>query len=143
MSIIAAMKRASRVLVVLWMTCLYAAAAQTTATSEPPVVKSGETPLYPQLARDARLQGTVRLEVTTNGMNVTKVAATGAPKMLLEAAEQNIRTWKFYRHTPQTFTVTFVYMLEEPEVYPFANSRVLLEFPNRVEIRTNMPKTMP
>jgi hypothetical protein len=48
-----------------------------------------------------------------------------------------------YRHKPQTFTVTFVYKLEPPEVYGFVNPTVLLELPNRVEVRTKMPMAMP
>jgi TonB family protein len=141
------MKRSLSRLPTVVLVCVlgaYAAVAQAAPNaSETPVVKSGAIPTYPDLARAARLQGAVQLQVTTNGVRVTNVVGSGAHKMLVDAAEQNIRTWEFYGHTPQTFTVTFVYKLDEPEVYPFANSRVLLELPNRVEIRTNMPKTMP
>jgi hypothetical protein len=80
----------------------------------------------------------VRLAVTTDGVNIMKVAATGAQKLLLEAAEQNVRTWQFYPHKPQTFTVTFVYNLEKQEVSGLANSTVLLELPSRVEVRAKM-----
>ena len=131
----------------LVLVCLfgaYAAAAQAVPnTPEEPLLKSGAIPTYPHVARLARLQGTVRLQVTTNGVGVTNVVGGGAHKMLVDAAEQNIKSWQFYEHRPQTFTVTFVYKLEGPEVYPFANSRVLLELPKRVEIRSNPPMTMP
>jgi outer membrane biosynthesis protein TonB len=100
-------------------------------------------PLYPDLARDARIEGTVQVKVTTDGNSITKITAGGAHKILVDAAEQNVRTWKFYRHKPQTFTVIFVYRLESPEVYGFVNSTVSLELPNRVEIRTKMPMAMP
>ncbi len=105
---------------------------------EMPVVKSAEMPLYPHLARMARIEGTVRMEVTTDGMAVTKIAGSGAHKLLLDAAEQNVRTWKLYRHKPQTFMVVFIYKLERPDVFGFVNPTLLLELPNRVEIRTKM-----
>jgi outer membrane biosynthesis protein TonB len=100
-------------------------------------------PLYPVLARQARIEGAVQVKVTTDGTSITKITASGAHKILLDAAEDNVRTWKLYRHKPQTFTVTFVYKLESPEVYGFVNPTVLLELPSRVEVRTKMPMVMP
>ena len=118
---------------------VYVASAQSEPSDpETPVVKSADIPLYPSLSRQARIQGTVRLEVTTDGVYITKVAASGAHKLLLDAAEENIRTWRFYRHRPQTFIVTFVYKLEKQEVSGPVNPTVVLELPNRVEIRTKM-----
>jgi len=99
-------------------------------------VKSVELPLYLHLA--ARIEGTVRREVTTDGMAVTKITASGAHGLLLDAAEQNVRTWKLKRHKPQTFTVAFIDKLEKPQVFSFVNPTVLLELPNWVEIRTKM-----
>jgi hypothetical protein len=128
-----------RVIVVVLCAC--SVAAQNAAES--PVVKSAEMPLYPQLARYARVEGTVKLEVTTDGDSITNVTATGAQKLLLSAAEANVRTWTFYKHKPLTFTVTFVYKLEAPEVYGFVNPTVWLNLPNRVEVRVKMPMPMP
>jgi len=110
---------------------------------ESPVVNSAQMPLYPVLARQARIEGTVQVKVTTDGTSVTNITASGANRILLDAAEQNVRTWQLYRHKPQTFTVTFVYKLESPEVYGFVNPTVLLELPNRVEVRSKMPMAMP
>ena|SRR5215469_14740999 len=122
--------------------CAGSLVAQNSAP-ESPVVKSAEMPLYPQLARSARIQGTAELKVTTDGTSITNITATGAEKLLLNAAEANVRTWTFYKHKPQTFTVTFVYKLEAPEVYEFVNPTVLLELPNRVEVRTKLAKPTP
>ena len=112
-------------------------------TPETPVVSAAQMPLYPALARQAAIQGIVQVQVTTDGTSTTKVNATGAHKMLLDAAEQNVRSWKFYRHKPQTFVVTFVYKLEPPEVYGFVNSIVLLELPTHVEVRSKLPMMTP
>ena len=127
------------VLVLISLCGSHAASARSQAEKpETPVVRFGEMPLYPQLARQARIEGTVRLEVTTDGTGVTKVAASGAHKLLMDAAEQNVRTWKFYKHAAQTFTATFQYKLEKREVSGFVNPIVVLDLPNRVEIRTRM-----
>ncbi len=115
-----------------------AGAETSPAATETPVLKSGALPLYPELARQARIQGTVRLEVTTDGVNVKHVVASGAHKLLMNAAEAYVKTWKFYKHPPQTFTVIFDYKLEKQEVSGFVNPTEVLELPNRIEIRTKM-----
>lgn len=128
------------VVVLVFVACSIAAQ---NAAPESPVIKSAEMPLYPRLARIARVQGTVQLEVTTDGDSIKNVTATGAQQLLLSAAEANVKTWTFYKHKPQSFTVTFVYKLEAPEVYGSVNPTVLIELPNRVEVRTKMPMPMP
>jgi len=140
------MKRSLIPIVIGLLTLLhaYSAAAQSASyTPESPVVNSAEMPLYPDLARQARVEGTVQLRVTTDGTSITEITSSGAHKLLLEAAEQNVRTWKLCRHKPQTFKVTFVYKLESPEVYGFVNPTVLLELPTRVEVRTKKPMAVP
>ena len=82
-------------------------------------------------------------EVTTDGDSITNIIATSDQKLLSSAAEANVKTWTFLKHKPQTFTVTFVYKLEEPEVYGFVNPIVLLELSNRVEVRAKLPLPMP
>jgi hypothetical protein len=101
-----------------------------------PVVNSAKMPLYPHLARLARIEGTARMQVWTDGTSVVKVEGNGAHKLLLTAAEENLRTWRFYPHKPTSFTVTFVYSLEQPEVFGFVNPSIVLQLPTRVEIRT-------
>ena len=133
--------RLGAIIMLLILACASAASAQDDAKiPERPIVKSGEIPLYPHLARVAQIAGTVQVEVTTDGNAITKVSATGAHKLLQEAAEQNVRAWRFYSHKPQTFTVTFVYKVEGPEVFGDVNPTVLLELPNHVEVRTKMPR---
>jgi hypothetical protein len=57
------------------------------------------------------------MEVWTNGTSIVKVDGSGAHKMLMGAAEENLRTWRFHPHKPTSFTVTFVYSLEQLEVF--------------------------
>src|SRR5690349_10552409 len=94
------------------------------ATPRTPVVKSAEIPLYPHLARTARIEGTVRVQVTTDGTAIVKMLVSGAHKLLLDAAQENLKTWRFYPHKPQMFTVEFVYKLEPPEIYGPVNPTI-------------------
>jgi hypothetical protein len=55
--------------------------------------QSAQMPLYPDPARQARLEGEVQVKVTTDGTSITKVTLSGAHNLLLQAAEQNVRTW--------------------------------------------------
>jgi hypothetical protein len=93
-------------------------------------------PLYPELARSARIEGTAQMQVWTNGTSIVKVEGSGAHKLLIDAAEKNLRTWRLYPHKPISFTATFVYSLEQVEVPGFVNPSIVLHLPTRVEIRT-------
>jgi TonB family protein len=103
-----------------------------------PVVKSAGMPLYPYLARTARIEGTVWVQVTTDGTAIVKMLASGAHKLLSDAAQENLKTWRFYPHKPQTFTVEFVYKLEPPEIYGPVNATITLKLPSYVEILSKM-----
>ena len=77
-----------------------------------PTVTDYECPKYPPKAASLRLQGMVRLQVTTDGHAVTDVKAIQSHPILAEAAIKNVRTWKFADHPPTTFPVTFFYVSE-------------------------------
>jgi Gram-negative bacterial TonB protein C-terminal len=86
------------------------ATAQDFAEVLPEVIAHAEV-TYPPLARQARIQGDVRVKITTDGELVKAAEAeTGSP-ILRKGAEENVRTWKFAAHTPGTFDVTFRYKL--------------------------------
>jgi outer membrane biosynthesis protein TonB len=70
-----------------------------------------EYPEYPRFAIDAGIQGTVKLRVTTDGHFVTKADAESGNPFLVRAAIDNLRSWRFARHTPRTFDVTYSYQL--------------------------------
>jgi TonB family protein len=105
-----------------------------------PVVISGEIPFYPPLSNMARIQGEVRLRVTTDGSGVTSVAVESGQPMLAKAAQDNVRTWKFEPHGPTSFSTLFAYRLrEEPncKTDKSGNGEVHLNLPTQVEIITN------
>jgi hypothetical protein len=108
---------------------------------EPAQVTTGvtafECPTYPLPAREIQLQGMVRIQVTTDGKKITDLKVTGHP-MLAEAAEKNIRTWKFADNAPTSFSVTYLYVNEgEYEPDPVYKCRAKIQLPNKVEVSTS------
>ena len=107
-------------------------------------------PGYPRLARMARLQGsvTIEVEVGTDG-TVTSTKASAASKLLARASEENVRLWTFCApaatgslassHT----TITYTYKLEGNEEYYDPPPKVVLDLPSRVEITSHPPEAQP
>ena len=93
-------------------------------------------PLYPTLPRMAAIQGRVVLRVTTDGEKVAHVKVEEGQFMLAKAAEENVKTWHFTKHTPTFFTATFAYHLDYQtgcaSISP--NDRVVLNLPTEIEI---------
>jgi hypothetical protein len=105
------------------------------STKALPKVLQHVEPIYPLLARQARIQGEVVVKVTTDGESVSEaIAQTGHP-VLRKAAEDNAKTWKFASHTPSIFNVTFRYKLMESGV-----EVEFLESPTVVEILASPPE---
>ena len=114
--------------------------AQAGRADELPVVESAEVPMYPLMARIARLEGTLTLRVQTDGTAITGVTGEGGSPLLRHAAEKNLRTWRFVTHKPTIFEVTFVYSIDSEMPVGGGNSTVVLKFPTRVEVRTGPPQ---
>jgi hypothetical protein len=101
--------------------------------SEPnlPTVTGAAVPLYPPLARAASVQGTVILVVVTNGDRVQSTKVVNGHPLLSAAAESNIRTWTLVGNPPQTFDVTYRYVLSDR---CDGNPAVKIDFPTSVVI---------
>jgi hypothetical protein len=82
-----------------------------TATQVTRGVTYFECPTYPMEAKEMRLQGQVFMRVTTDGKKVIDLKTSGHPK-LAQAAEENIRTWKFAEDAPKEFSITYSYVNE-------------------------------
>jgi len=53
-------------------------------------------PVYPDIARDQNIQGTVKLEVTIGITGVVRsVVAVSGPGLLIEAARSAVRQWRY------------------------------------------------
>jgi hypothetical protein len=96
-----------------------------------PTVTGAAVPLYPPLARAASVQGTVTLVVVTNGDRVQSTKVVNGPSLLSAAAESNIRTWTLVGKPPQTFEVTYRYVLSDRCE---GNPAVKIDFPTSVAI---------
>jgi|SRR5208282_4494393 len=101
---------------------------------ESPVVAAASVPLYPRTALLAHIQGVVKIRVATDGRKTSTLKVESGPPMLVQAAEENIRTWQFEEHKPTKFLVTFEYRIEEPAGCNFDNATVVLHMPLEVQI---------
>jgi TonB family protein len=85
------------VLVVTLLAIALSAAAQDSATTEPArTVVHQVVPTYPEVARKMQMSGVVKLraKVAPNG-NVKSVEALGGSPLLVQAAEDAVRKWKY------------------------------------------------
>jgi hypothetical protein len=112
------------------------AATQTGTTQKPQAdqhldlrLEHAEVPMYPQLARTARIFGTVEVQVTVKNGHVAKTEVKSGPPVLTQATVENIQSWRFYPLVNATFMTKFIYKLEEKEPLDPQNSKVELELP--------------
>lgn len=101
---------------------------------ELPLVIAAEMPLYPVMARAARIQGIVKMRVTTDGKKVTSVEAESGPAMLVKFTKENILTWRFSDHKPMTFVTTFEYVIRVPGECFYTNGRSVIDLPLSVRL---------
>jgi TonB family protein len=106
-----------------------------------PTVASASVPFYPLNARAARIQGEVRLRVSTDGKRISAVEVESGPPMLAQAARDNLQTWQFEPHTPTSFEVAFHYKLLPPSTCDSEcncdsgeKESVLLQLPTNVDL---------
>lgn len=99
-----------------------------------PTIAIASVPFYPPIARVARMEGVVRLRLSTDGKRVSAISVESGPPVFVPPAEENVRTWQFKDHTPTTFEATFRYkMLPESEC-EMDSGTVLLRLPTEVEV---------
>ena len=105
-----------------------------------PKMVSASVPFYPELARQAGIEGTVWLRVETDGKRVSSVDAGSGPPLLVRAVKENVKTWEFEPHAAMSVEVTFLYRLLVPECDSHCRcgtaekESVLLQLPTRVEL---------
>jgi TonB family protein len=105
-----------------------------------PSVLSASVPLYPRIPQMAHIEGVVRLRISTDGNRVASVEVQSGQPMLAQAAQDNVKTWQFERHSPTTFEATFRYRLLPSKCDAECNCdsvekpSVLLQLPTDVEV---------
>jgi TonB family protein len=104
-------------------------------------LEHADVPMYPQLARTARIFGTVQVQVTVKDGEVVSTEVKSGHPMLASATVENIQTWRFYPLVNATFTTKFTYQLETKEPLDPQNPKVELQLPLLVKI-TAVPVTL-
>jgi len=125
---------------VLFMLALGAIMAVGQQKKPLPSVLSASVPLYPRIPQMAHIEGVVRLRISTDGNRVASVEVQSGQPMLAQAAQDNVKTWQFERHSPTTFEATFRYRLLPSKCDAECNCdsvekpSVLLQLPTDVEV---------
>ena len=108
------------------------------------IVVHADIPRYPSLALAARQSGTVRLRISVKNGNVLIVdTKTSGPPVFVNAAKENVGTWRFTSDTYGTFEVTYIYELAKEESMVLENPHIELQLPSRVKITAKPVKAMP
>ncbi len=109
------------------------------AQVEQPFLASAQLPFYPQLARMARVQGTVELDVTVSpeGKVLAAKAVSGNPLLRTEA-ERNVKTWTVQWPTLLKSSVQrkveFVFKLSDKSAPAYSPFTVTVSGIERIEI---------
>jgi TonB family protein len=130
----------TRMLSLLWVLLLLSgmAAAQPSHDRQ---LKRADLPTYPPVARQARIQGTVKLSfVIRDDGGVSDVKAISGHPMLKAAAVANIESWRFIPNGIRNENVTteFVFRLSGKDVHSNPKLTVSLDSFRRVEITTDV-----
>lgn len=100
------------------------------------IVLHAEIPQYPRIAILAHISGSLHLHVGVENGSVVKVESD-SPKqltMLIIAAEENVKTWKFSSGTSGSFDVTYIFELSKNEANVLTNPEIELQLPTLVKI---------
>ncbi|MDR3720321.1 MAG: energy transducer TonB [Candidatus Acidoferrales bacterium] len=87
-----------------------------------PILQSAQMPMYPVIARFARVTGEVVAEFTLDDSgSVASVQILSGPQLLWRATQENIQTWKFQipkksTEANQEYKTTFTYRFSGREV---------------------------
>ncbi len=110
-------------------------------SQQQPVVMHADLPLYPPIARAARISGTVQVQVTVkDGAVVNTEVKSRANPLLVVPTLANLKTWQFWPKTDAAFLVTYIYTVEKKESDTVENPRIEMQLPNLVKITTRPVK---
>ena len=108
--------------------------------SQPRFVQHVDSLEYPRLALLAQIQGEVKVSVVIepDGRVSTAISSSGHP-ILRQAAEENLRRWRFVSGGEEKLDVTYRFILEKPaELDP--HSSCSFDLPNTVTVHSRVPK---
>jgi TonB family protein len=115
-------------------------------TTRQPVATHVESIGYPDIARGAQIQGSVDMEIiiSSDGGVSSANAVSGHP-ILKEAAEKNVKKWKFDPNSAgnRPLTIKYEFRLELPKTYYRPESQNIFELPTRVIVISHFPEPQP
>jgi hypothetical protein len=130
-----------RIALILLLTSVGGFCAGQEPQQDLPVVLDAAVPFYPRDAQLARIEGAVRLRISTDSETVSRVELLEGQPILARAAKENVKTWRLRWHVRITFEATFRYKLLPDMVCEADNSTVLLRLPLEVEVSAKGVKT--
>jgi TonB family protein len=111
-----------------------------------PVATRVESIAYPDFARAAQIQGAVDVEIVIGSDGgISSASAISGHPALKEAAEKNIKRWRFDSSSTSNrpLSVRYEFRLELPKIYYRSESRNIFELPTRVTVISNFPEPQP
>jgi TonB family protein len=131
----------------VWRNCflisfVMAVSIMMAAQTEPSLL-SANIPKYPPLARQARIEGVVRLtfSLPANGLQPTNVEVVSGHPMLKGAAVENVKTWRFEQNpyaVERKYETTFKYRLSGYESTGLKSATVTFDSFREVEVVTDV-----
>jgi TonB family protein len=100
-----------------------------------------ESLVYPVVAYQAHISGevVVMAQIDSEGRVQVPVRPPGHP-MLVQAAEENMRTWRFQKGPGSELRVTYRFSLEGEPKFDYPSSICKFDLPDSVTIVTPPPK---
>jgi TonB family protein len=112
----------------------------------PPAHRVKKARGYPEVERGAQFQGEVDVEIEIDSQgNVSSAAAVSGHPILKQAAEKNIRAWKFDASSSdgRRLKVGYKFTLELPKTYYPPETHSLFDLPTRVTVISKLPEPQP
>jgi TonB family protein len=101
---------------------------------------------YNEVARQARLEGDVKLQVTIDQTGkvskVVVVQPSSAHKLLQDEAVKNVTEWTFNTGDERMFETVYEFRLVMPETYYTPPTSVTVDFPDHVHVESNFKPIM-
>jgi hypothetical protein len=108
-----------------------------------PFLVHGDLPVYPGLARTARITGVIHVRVIVEKGEVVGTETIPGSPLLVSATIDNIKSWMFDKSVSTTFATTFVYQMagESEATTEPSNPKLELELPSLAKITVRPPYT--
>ena len=115
-------------------------ALMVSSPTKPRSVQHVDSLEYPRLALLAQIQGEVKVSVVIepDGSVGTAISSSGHP-ILRQAAEENLRRWRFESGEEEKLDVIYRFILEQPAVLD-PHSSCSFDLPNTVTVNSHVPK---